>query len=130
MSQPQSSSLTPAQEAMLDAVALQRLRDLDPRGDSRLLDRVLDTFRNSLTRSEPQLREAGISMDLPLLRYLAHTLKSSSASVGALALSQRCAEVELLARDGKGDHIGAPLDALLDELGRVAAVLALPASRS
>lgn len=122
--------LTPAQEAMLDATALRRLRDLDPRGESRLLDRVLDAFRSSLARTEPQLREAAIAPDLPTVRHLAHTLKSSSASVGALSLSQLCAEVEQLARDGKADTIGAPLDALLDELVRVATALALPASRS
>lgn len=125
-----SSSLTPVQEALLDAQALQRLRDLDPRGESRLLERVLDAFRSSLARSEPQLREAAIGPDLPTVRHLAHTLKSSSASVGAVALSQRCAEVEQLARDGRADSIGVPLEALIDELVRVAGVLAVPGTRS
>ena len=115
---------------MLDSQALQRLRDLDPRGESRLMERVLDAFRSSLARTEPQMREAAIGPDLKVLGDLAHTLKSSSAALGALVLSQRCAEVEKLARAGKDDIIGAPLEALLDELNRIATALALPASRS
>lgn len=126
MSPSLSSPLTPAQEQLLDAQALARLRELDPKGESRLLERVLEVFRQSLVRSQPQLEEAAIDPDLEAVRHIAHTLKSSSASVGALALSRRCAEVEQLARDERADLIDAPLQALIDELGRVAAVLTPP----
>ncbi|HET9208285.1 MAG TPA: Hpt domain-containing protein [Burkholderiaceae bacterium] len=53
------------------------------------------------------------------MRHLAHTLKSSSASVGALALSALCAQVELHLRTSQPGDIGSLLDAMLGEMQRV-----------
>ena len=54
------------------------------------------------------------------LRHLAHTLKSSSASVGALALSALCAQVEHHLRSQQTDDIAMLLDAMQGEMQRVA----------
>jgi HPt (histidine-containing phosphotransfer) domain-containing protein len=54
------------------------------------------------------------------LRHLSHTLKSSSASVGALALSALCAQVEQHVRVPQPGDIDSLLDAMLAEMQRVA----------
>jgi HPt (histidine-containing phosphotransfer) domain-containing protein len=76
----------------LDAASLQRLRELDPNGDNRVIERVLSAFEGSLKRLLAQAADA--PDDPATIRHVAHTLKSSSASVGALELSRRCAEIE------------------------------------
>ena len=43
-----------------------------------------------------------------------HTLKSSSAMVGAMALSQLCNQMEAMAHEGNGDECQALLPRLLD----------------
>ena len=96
-----------AQVAGLDAQALARLCALDPRGESLLLKRVLQAFQGSAARLMPQLAAAHLQGDRNAIRLVAHTLKSSSASIGALALSQRCAQLETAIRlDTRGhfDH--------------------------
>ena len=114
-----ASAAVPAMPAVLDAQALARLRELDPKGENRLLERVMKAFETSVARLAPQLEDARRSGDRAGIRHVAHTLKSSSASIGALALSQRCAEVETLIRLESTEDLSAPLDALRAELGVV-----------
>lgn len=117
--------------SVLDAEALERLRALDPGGANGLLDRVLGTFRASLERLAPQLRDGRHAGDANAVRYVAHTLKSSSASVGALRLSQLCAEVEQALRQGSGlAALDGQIDELLDEAQRLPAFLPATADRS
>ncbi|GAB4118484.1 MAG: hypothetical protein Fur0014_19660 [Rubrivivax sp.] len=104
---------------MLDAAALARLRQLDPDGKRGFLTQVLRTFEASLVRHLQALHEAGAQGDLKRAGDVAHTLKSSSASVGALAFSQGCATVEKLARAGDAAALGEPLVTLCAEGARV-----------
>ncbi len=109
----------PTAPAVLDAQALGRLRELDPKGENKLVDRVLRAFETSVTRLLPQLEAARAGGDRAGVRHVAHTLKSSSASIGALALSQHCAAVETLIREERADDLEPPLSALLAELAAV-----------
>jgi PAS domain S-box-containing protein len=86
--------------AILDAQALQRLRDLDPTGQNQLMERVFKAFDTSVGRLLPQLEEAAQTADLQGVRHVTHTLKSSSASIGALKLSKLCADTEAQVRAG------------------------------
>ncbi len=104
----------------LDEASLQRLRDLDPSGSNQLLPRVINAFVKSLDKLLPDLqraREAG--MDLAAIRHVAHTLKSSSASLGALQLSRHCADIETMARNGQTEGLDKLIDAMHDEAGLV-----------
>jgi HPt (histidine-containing phosphotransfer) domain-containing protein len=101
---------------VLDEAALQRLRDLDPGGGNRLLERVLHAFETSATRLGAQLAEARRKDDLQGIRHVAHTLKSSSASIGALRLSRICAEIEASARQDTPSVAVSLLDAMDQEL--------------
>ena len=106
-------------EALLDAAALANLAQLDPTGANRLLPRVLTTFRTSMARLLAQLALARAQPDLATQRLVAHTLKSSAASVGALWLSQLCGDAEKALRDGRLDDVPGLLDQLVAEAARV-----------
>lgn len=106
----------PPAPAVLDAQALGRLRELDPKGENKLVERVLRAFETSVARLLPQLETARAGGDRAGVRHVAHTLKSSSASIGALTLSQHCATVEMLIREERADDLEPPLIALLAEL--------------
>ncbi|MEO8922521.1 MAG: Hpt domain-containing protein [Caldimonas sp.] len=104
--------MNPVPPSVLDEEALQRLRELDPKGQNHLLERVLRAFESSVLRLAPQLREARQRGDMQAIRHVAHTMKSSSASIGAMRLSRLCAEIEAAVRQEAADD----LPALLDEV--------------
>ncbi|MFG6461864.1 Hpt domain-containing protein [Roseateles sp. DXS20W] len=111
---------------LLDPEAIRRLRELDPSGGNKLLERVVAAFGSSLERLLPDLARAreGDTLDLVAIRHVSHTLKSSSASLGAMALSARCADIETLAREGRSEGMQEQLDAMLQDIQRVRAALA------
>ena len=92
---------------VLDAAALERLRELDPNGRSHLLERVLRAFESSAIAPRRQFRDARQRGDMAGIRHVVHTLKSSSASIGALALSRMCAEIETAIRSD-ADSLACP----------------------
>ena len=100
----------------LDPEALARLTELDPKGENQLLERVLRAFQTSAARLMPQLEAARLSGDRATVRLVAHTLKSSSASIGALELSQVCAQVEGLIRAESADDLEPLLGSLRSAL--------------
>jgi HPt (histidine-containing phosphotransfer) domain-containing protein len=119
-----STDPTPAYAGVLDAEAIERQKSLDPSGAAGLLERILSTFRASLDRLIPQLRDGRHAGDANAVRHVAHTLKSSSASVGALRLSELCAQIEQALRQGEAlAGLDAQLDQLVAEAGRLTDVL-------
>lgn len=106
----------------LDADSVRRLRELDPDGRHGLLQRVLDTFVASLRQELGQVERARVDADRAALRGVAHKLKSSSRSVGALELAHHCEEVERWARDGDPRPIDLPLDAMVAQMRRLLAL--------
>lgn len=108
-----------------DERALDRLRQLDPSGRSRLIERVFDAFESSMQRLLPQLAAgladtpAGFAAQVRGLRLVAHTLKSSAATVGALSMARQCGELEVLLHDGQTAGIDRRIAALLTETVRV-----------
>jgi HPt (histidine-containing phosphotransfer) domain-containing protein len=106
----------------LDAEALARLRELDPDGRQGVLTRVLQAFDTSLARMTVQLQTQAEGGEPDVVAGIAHTLKSSSASVGALKLSRACAEVESKLRSGQSADLSHDIQRLI--------VLAQAAQRS
>jgi HPt (histidine-containing phosphotransfer) domain-containing protein len=106
--------------ACLDETALARLRELDPGGENQLIERIVAAYSKSLERLLPELASArGAALQLSVVRHFSHTLKSSSASLGALALSQRCAAIEEMARNGQLEGLEMQLDCMLREIAQV-----------
>jgi HPt (histidine-containing phosphotransfer) domain-containing protein len=114
MSLPPASSC-PALPVTLDAAALSRLRELDPEGRLGVVERVMKAFETSLTRMVGQLVNERSGGNAAVVSAVAHTLKSSSASVGALALSRACADVEKRLRNGEPGDLMAEIERLLAE---------------
>ena len=103
---------------VLDRAALARLTELDPTGANKLLERVLQAFQTSVARLRPQAEAARHNGDRSALRLVAHTLKSSSASIGALRLSALCAQIESIIRQDTDENLEpyhVALDIALDE---------------
>jgi HPt (histidine-containing phosphotransfer) domain-containing protein len=111
------STVTPCE---LDAQALARLAELDPDGDGQLVRRVLRAYATSLDRLMGDFRQARAATQATALRQIAHTLKSSSASVGALRLAALCAELEQGLREPGDVNNSGILDRLELEAARVA----------
>lgn len=105
--------------AELDVDALARLRDLDPTGKTHLVERVLKAFESSSMRLALQFRQARERGDMQGIRHVVHTLKSSSASIGALALARICAEIETSIRTDALADLSPRLDAMDRELAAV-----------
>ena len=102
--------------SVLDESALERLRELDPKGENQLLARVIKAFESSAARLLPQLQDARRAGDHGGVRHVAHTLKSSSASIGAIKLSQLCGEIETKIRTDKLENLGERIDAMCAEV--------------
>jgi histidine phosphotransfer protein HptB len=103
----------------LDERALAQLRALDPDGRHGVLPRVLGAFETSLLRLQTQLADVWERRDAKAIGDIAHTLKSSSASVGALTLARLCVEAERAVRGGDTEGLGALVAALRAESSRV-----------
>jgi len=77
----------------LDADVLQGLP-----GDSLMLQKILKMFLKS-SEELVTMMETGIeNNDAAQVAYAAHTLKSSSATVGAMQLSEQCEKVEAITK--------------------------------
>lgn len=104
---------------MLDPQALASLRALDPSGAGRLFERIVEAYRGTADRLVPQLRDALQRDDLAGVRHVAHTMKSSSASLGALELSATCAAVEAMAREQRQDGLAPRVELMCDQIAAV-----------
>ena len=82
----------------LDPEAIARIRRLDPDGQSGLLARLLRTYLDALARELDRITLALDGGALEEAAQRAHTLKSSSASVGASAVASAAAELEQAVR--------------------------------
>src|SRR5262249_29707935 len=71
--------------------------------DGAIVLELIDLFLQDTPRLLAELGSALIHDDVATARRVAHTLKSSSASLGAQALAERCQDLELLAESGSLD---------------------------
>ncbi|KWK15191.1 hybrid sensor histidine kinase/response regulator [Burkholderia stagnalis] len=83
---------------VIDRKALDALRALQRPGRPDVLTRIIDQFDLDAPRLIAGMHAAVAAGDADALKLASHTLKSSSANVGAHALSVRCREIEQLAR--------------------------------
>ncbi len=72
-------------------------------GDVEFLVELLDTFFDDAPRQLAAMQAALATNNAEDLRRAAHSMKSNSASFGALVLSKQCKELEDLAKAGSLD---------------------------
>ena len=99
----QGSGEPPSEEAspgrgFVDQKAWDQIRALDRDGSAGILNKVLKIYLDDSPRLVDQVSEAISTGDPDGLRLSAHSLKSSSAQIGALRLSELCRKLEALGR--------------------------------
>jgi CheY-like chemotaxis protein len=94
----QSSSTQTDHANGFDTTALDRIRALEAPGSNDLIKTVISHYCNETPKILESLKGALQGNDAPSVNKLAHSLKSSSANVGAIALSELCKEMELAGR--------------------------------
>jgi two-component system, sensor histidine kinase and response regulator len=94
------ASTTPA---VINPFALDAIRALSAEQGELLLQRVLATFLQDTPRQLASLHEAVAESDPATIRKTAHSMKSSSANVGADALAKLFKDLEQMARAGHID---------------------------
>ena len=87
---------------ILDINVIQGLRALQVEGED-FLGGIIDMYMHEADKLVEQIRIAISRGDAHSLRQAAHTLKGSSAGLGAARLSETCLEIETLAREGQMD---------------------------
>ncbi|MCB1801725.1 MAG: EAL domain-containing protein [Gammaproteobacteria bacterium] len=94
---------------LLDRQALQVLHQLGEANGRDVIGKVANLFLEQAPKQLEGMRTALAGGDSESVRQLAHSLKSSSANLGAMQVSQSAAALEAAARDGRTQ--------LFDELG-------------
>jgi two-component system, sensor histidine kinase and response regulator len=100
---PMPGHVTPATAPARDVIhrqALENIRALSPANGNALLERVLQAYVKDTPTHFQTLRQAITAANADSLRKAAHSLKSSSANVGAELLAQMCKDMEQLGRNG------------------------------
>jgi signal transduction histidine kinase/CheY-like chemotaxis protein len=92
----------PAPATTINHHALDAIRALSAQGEQ-LLERVINAFVGDTPAQLRQLRAAVQAGDTQAMRQAAHSLKSSSANVGADGLAQLCKQMEHLGRSEMTD---------------------------
>jgi HPt (histidine-containing phosphotransfer) domain-containing protein len=95
-------------ETAIKIEALDELRSL--MGDS--LDEVLQTFIDYVPGQIDELSTAVMNKDAEGVFNLAHKMKSSSSSIGALGLAQMAEQIELIGRSGSTEGTAELLEKL------------------
>lgn len=82
------------EEAVLDLQVLNRLRAMVGENDPAFLREVLAEYLEETPKLITEMVTSIASENAPVLQRAAHTLKSTSATIGAMQLSQRCKQLE------------------------------------
>ena len=100
----------------LDAAFVDQLKGSRPE----FYERLADLFRSFAPAAMDQLRHAVAAQDADTVRRIAHSLKSSSANLGAARLPDICARLQQAAMNGWRHEVIEPLSAELEnEFARV-----------
>ncbi|MCL7715374.1 response regulator [Stenotrophomonas sp. CPCC 101365] len=99
---------------ILERAVLDELREIAGHETAAIIDVFLDDTPALVRR----LQDAAVVSDCVQLRELAHSLKSASANVGALALSTAARRVELAARTGELERPAVMVALIIAEFAR------------
>ena len=99
------------EDAVLDTGVLDVFRQRERAGRSGLVQRIIDAYLDDSPQHVTQMRAGFDANDPARVQAAAHTLKSSSANVGATGLSERCKAIENTARAGSLADIASELGA-------------------
>jgi signal transduction histidine kinase/CheY-like chemotaxis protein/HPt (histidine-containing phosphotransfer) domain-containing protein len=108
-----STPVEPESDPRFDPAVLRRLADLGQ--SDAFVTRVVDKYLSSSAELLAALRDGVAASDPEAARAAAHTLKSSSAQIGAVRLSALCKELEALGRSGSMEGVAELFDEIAGE---------------
>jgi PAS domain S-box-containing protein len=109
---------------VLDRQVLDQLGKVRTNGKPELLTRVINLYLAESPKLIYKLKQAAGASDAPEIARSAHSLKSSSANVGAKLLSRYCEDIEASARRGDTEEARRILAKIETEHGSVQTALA------
>jgi signal transduction histidine kinase/DNA-binding response OmpR family regulator len=115
--------------AVLDAKALQQLRDIVTEDASEFLTEVIDSYLKEAANLLQTIRTTVAQGEAAGLYQATHTLKSTSATLGAMTFSKLCTELEAMGRAGTTEGAFDKVSHLEDEYKRVKAALEIERQR-
>lgn len=89
----------------LDRTALVQIRALQRPGSTDLTSKIINLYLDTSPDLIAKIRDAAVQRDSTNLWQAAHSLKSSSANLGALVLANLCKELEQRGREGRLENI-------------------------
>ena len=92
----------------IDRSVLDQIRMLEGPGRQGLLEKVVGLYLSDSLKVMEKIRSSVGTGDAEALRRAVHTLKSSSANVGACAVSKACRRIEEEAAAGNPPPSGSP----------------------
>ncbi len=100
---PVEASPAEAEEPILDATVLENFRQLQEPGEPDVVAQLIDLFLRELPDKLAAAQDALTNRDAARLAKAAHTLKGSSANIGARRAARVCLELEQLAKANRLD---------------------------
>lgn len=104
-----------SENSPIDAGTINDLRDLMEDDFDELVESYLEDAEKLIER----LRTGVTATDAGEIEHAAHALKSSSANMGAMALSEHAKELERLGREGTVEGASPLVDRAAEEFRRV-----------
>lgn len=86
---------------VIDPTPLEAIRALEEAGQESLLDTIINMFLEQSRELGMQIQQAVARGDADGIRAAAHSLKSSSANVGAMRVSALSSDLEEAGREGE-----------------------------
>ncbi len=106
---PEKDELLPEENnsSVLNQALLDQIRSLDPSGGDEITRKIMRAFLDSSEGYMQGIEDAIVNKDAESLRRFAHTLKSSSANIGAEKLSELFKQLEKYGHAGELTHVNA-----------------------
>ncbi|MEM8684505.1 MAG: response regulator [Pseudomonadota bacterium] len=108
---------------ILDETAIQQILAIDPDNGQTLLNGIIDTFCSTAGDLVDSMLDAANSDDMDGVAQAAHSLKSSSASVGAMRLSALSKALETSAKQADRHAVRSAADSARNEFDAAAEAL-------
>ncbi|MDJ0928581.1 MAG: two-component regulator propeller domain-containing protein [Gammaproteobacteria bacterium] len=110
--------------AVLDQRALDNIRQIRSVDGRAMLPQVIDYYLDSSTALMDQLEHAVPNEDFESIYQAAHSLKSSSANLGANGFAELCRRLETMARNKEPEQLQTTYEQLRDLYPKVVSALA------
>ncbi len=118
-----AADVVPETVDAIDRRVLYALKELQIDGEPDFLEQVVRTFLDSSVELMDRLRSSASRRDMDDMGFIAHRMKSSSANVGALQLSEYSRRLEMDCRHHAGSEAESLVSAIAEEFGAVRTVL-------